>query len=101
MSLCGLKRGDIMCGPTRPEGGITSDNPFRSVSNSLGFGGLANKAQIQINSKRASEKESTPSLPKSSGDSGLSIRRSSGGKEKTPQRVRRSAAGARKRYKTT
>ena len=44
--------------------------------------------------------ESTPPLPKSSGDSGLSIRKSSGGQEKTPQRVKRSAAGARKRFKT-
>ena len=51
--------------------------------------------------KSSTPAESTPSLPKSSGDSGLSIRRSSRGKEKTPQRVKRSAAGARKRFKTT
>ena len=44
--------------------------------------------------------ESTPPLPKSSGDSGLSIRRSNSGSSRKPQRTTRSRAGARKRFKT-
>ena len=56
---------------------------------------LRSKGQIPSNTK-----ESTPPIPQSNSDSGLSIRSSSGGKENTPQRVKRSAAGARKRFKT-
>ena len=56
---------------------------------------LRSKGQIPSNTK-----ESTPPIPQSNSDSGLSIRRSSGGKENTPQRVKRSVAGSRKRFKT-
>jgi|SaaInl4_100m_RNA_FD_contig_91_229576_length_847_multi_3_in_0_out_0_3 hypothetical protein len=46
-------------------------------------------------------KESTPPLPKSSGDSGLSIRRSSRSSSNTSNRRGGSRSGARKRFKTT
>jgi hypothetical protein len=67
-------------------------------------------AQINATSKKTStpkktaapKKESTPPLPKSSGDSGLSIRRStSGSSSNTSNRRGGSRSGARKRYKTT
>ena len=47
------------------------------------------------------KKESTPSLPKSSGDSGLSIRRSNSGSSRKPQRTTRSrSGGSRRRFQT-
>ena len=51
--------------------------------------------------KSSTPAESTPSLPKSSGDSGLSIRRSSRSSSNTSNRRGGSRSGARKRYKTT
>ena len=52
--------------------------------------------------KSSTPAESTPPLPKSSGDSGLSIRRStSGSSSNTSNRRGGSRSGARKRYKTT
>ena len=52
--------------------------------------------------KSSTPAESTPPLPKSSGDSGLSIRRSSNGSSSnTSNRRGGSRSGARKRYKTT
>ena len=50
--------------------------------------------------KSSTPAESTPPLPKSSGDSGLSIRRSNSGSSRKPQRTTRSRAGARKRFQT-
>ena len=52
--------------------------------------------------KSSTPTESTPSLPKGSGDSGLSIRRSSRSSSSTSNRRGGSSrAGARKRFKTT
>ena len=70
------------------------------------FGKLFNTPESRLkiigdlSEKQSTPTESTPPIPQGNNDSGLSIRRSSGGKEKTPQRVKRSVAGARKRYKT-
>ena len=51
--------------------------------------------------KSSTPTESTPSLPKGSGDSGLSIRRSSRSSSNTSNRRGGSRSGARKRFKTT
>jgi hypothetical protein len=58
---------------------------------------LRSKGQIPSNTK-----ESTPPIPQSNSDSGLSIRRStSGSSSNTSNRRGGSRSGARKRYKTT
>jgi len=113
MSLCGLKRGDTMCAGT--SGFTVGGKPLTSEENKA-FGpstgwlnDINNVAAIQrvadVRSKGqlpSAVKESTPSLPKSSGDSGLSIRRSSRSSSNTSNRRGGSSrAGARKRYKTT
>ena len=69
---------------------------------SSGEGGKSKGSDLYAQIKTAPKKESTPSLPKSSGDSGLSIRRSSRSSSNTSNRRGGSSrAGARKRYKTT
>jgi hypothetical protein len=110
-------RGDTMC-----NGGYTNDAAGQAArsrqerygslypgakSNSVAFftgiPGVGAAAERQLQSKQLKEDTPPPkqqSAPTSSNNSGLSIRRSSRGKEKTPQRVKRSAAGARKRFKT-
>ena len=65
-------------------------------------GGRARGSELNAQINATTKKESTPSLPKSSGDSGLSIRRStSGSSSNTSNRRGGSRSGARKRYKTT
>jgi hypothetical protein len=51
--------------------------------------------------KSSTSAEYTPPLPKSSGNSGLSIRRPNSGSSRKPQRTTRSRAGARKKFQTT
>ena len=107
MSLYGLKRGDTMCGTTfnrqaendalRKARGEPTKN-FHDVK--------PNYSNPRIIAARDSVKsstpaESTPPLPKSSGDSGLSIRRSSRSSSSTSNRKGGSRAGARKRFRTT
>ena len=92
----------------------TVDRQPGKLNNWMFEGGRARgselNAQINATSKKTStpkktaapKKESTPPLPKSSGDSGLSIRRSSRSSSNTSNRRGGSSrAGARKRYKTT
>ena len=65
-------------------------------------GGRARGSELNAQINATPKKESTPPLPKSSGDSGLSIRRStSGSSSNTSNRRGGSRSGARKRYKTT
>jgi len=93
-------RGDNMC--AGPNGAPFGD----------GFGGYKGKAlpgssnykkgiNLPNSPSVTTPTESTPPVQRSNPESGLSIRKSSGGKKRTPQRVKRSAAGARKRFKTT
>ena len=63
-------------------------------------GGRARGSELNAQINATPKKESTPPLPKSSGDSGLSIRRSNSGSSRKPQRTTRSRAGARKRFQT-
>ena len=88
---------------------LTSEENKAFGSSTGWFNDINNVAAIQrvadVRSKGqlpSAEKESTPPLPKSSGDSGLSIRRStSGSSSNTSNRRGGSRSGARKRYKTT
>ena len=70
------------------------------------FGKLFNTPESRLkiigdlSEKQSTPTESTPPIPQGNNDSGLSIRKSSGGEERTPQRVKRSNSGARKRFKT-
>ena len=100
MSLYGLRRGDIMCSSgslSKAQPHINRGADARSAVMMGWVDDLRSKGQIPSNTK-----ESTPSLPKSSGDSGLSIRRSSISSSNTSNRRGGSSrAGARKRYKTT
>ena len=86
---------------------LTSEENKAFGSSTGWFNDINNVAAIQsvadVRSKGqlpSAEKESTPPLPKSSGDSGLSIRRSNSGSSRKPQRTTRSRAGARKRFQT-
>ena len=63
-------------------------------------GGRARGSELNAQINATPKKESTPPLPKSSGDSGLSISRSNSGSSRKPQRTTRSRAGARKRFQT-
>ena len=74
--------------------------PGYDIAKVFGFKTSGPSSQSTIPSL-SSTKESTPSLPKSSGDSGLSIRRSSRSSSNTSNRRGGSRSGARKRYKTT
>ena len=87
---------------------LTSEENKAFGSSTGWFNDINNVAAIQrvadVRSKGqlpSAEKESTPPLPKSSGDSGLSIRRSSRSSSNTSNRRGGSRSGARKRYKTT
>ncbi len=71
---------------------------LRSKGQLPSAGGSELNAQINATPK----KESTPPLPKSSGDSGLSIRRStSGSSSNTSNRRGGSRSGGRKRFNTS
>ena len=108
MSLCGLKRGDTMCGTTFNR--LAENDALRKARGepTKNFHDVKpNYSNPRIIAARDSVKsstpaESTPPLPKSSGDSGLSIRRFSRSSSSTSNRKGGSSrAGARKRYKTT
>ena len=115
MSLYGLKRGDTMCGGQYLRGmsqGIANKRGTTVTSSSIGRqpgklnnfmfkGGRSRGSELNAQINATPKKESTPSLPKSSGDSGLSVRRSSRSSSNTSNRRGGSRAGARKRFKTT
>ena len=71
------------------------------------FGKLFNTPESRLkiigdlSEKQSTPTESTPPVQRSNPESGLSIRKSSGGEERTPQKVKRANSGARKRFKTT
>jgi len=80
----------------------TVDRQPGKLNNWMFEGGRARGSELNAQINATPKKESTPPLPKSSGDSGLSIRRStSGSSSKTSNRRGGSRSGARKRYKTT
>ena len=108
-------RGDTMCGGQYLRGmsqGIadqrgttitssTVDRQPGKLNNWMFEGGRARGSELNAQINATPKKESTPSLPKSSGDSGLSIRRSSRSSSNTSNRKGGSRSGARKRFKTT
>ena len=109
-------RGNTMCGGQYLRGmsqGIadergttitssTVDRQPGKLNNWMFEGGRARGSELNAQINATPKKESTPPLPKSSGDSGLSIRRStSGSSSNTSNRRGGSRSGARKRYKTT
>ena len=107
MSQYGLKRGDIMCGVAANR--LAENDALRKARGepTKHFHDIKpNYSNPRIIAARDSvksstpKKESTPPLLKSSGDSGLSIRRSNSGSSRKPQRTTRSRAGARKRFQT-
>ena len=80
----------------------TVDRQPGKLNNWMFEGGRARGSELNAQINATPKKESTPPLPKSSGDSGLSIRRStSGSSSNTSNRRGGSRSGARKRYKTT
>ena len=80
----------------------TVDRQPGKLNNWMFEGGRARGSELNAQINATPKKESTPPLPKSSGDSGLSIRRStSGSSSNTSNKRGGSRSGARKRYKTT